>query len=385
MAVSSDTTGASVARRPKLIVMGAIRSRVVRGPRADGRWYWRAEVYESCASTTVWTGWATPAEMPALLAPLAAQPNAARPETRPRLVEVRTIQDLLEHWVTAQAERGDLKARSLEAYISIGNRLADDLGDVRLDRVFAETLASWRDRRMRAGKSARTLANDLHMLRVAWRWGAERALVTGELPGVRVRVLAATYHYSHATPEPDEVARVLAAIEARPKGSHWVPVAIQVLWSTGARIGEIAALTWKAVDLERNEIHVAGKTGPRRIPISSALRPALLAWRLRSGGSEALWPVSALTFTRKVPATLSRGCDLVGVPRWSPHALRRAAVVAMCRSGVDVGVAARVTGHSPAILLKHYRTVSDTELHDAVARAGLGAPLAGSEREKVQG
>jgi integrase len=371
-------------RRPKTVIVGRIRARAIRGPREqDGRWYWRAEVNEASTTTTVWTGWADPGEAVAALSALPQHASAAA--QRPRLVEVHTIQDLLEHWVTAQAERGDLKPTSLEAYISAGNRLADELGDVRLDRVFAETLASWRDRRMRAGRSARTLANDLHLLRVAWRWGAERALVTGELPGVRVRVLASVYHYSHATPEPEEVARVLTALEGRPLGSPWAPVAIRVLWSTGARIGEIAALTWKAVDLERNEIHVAGKTGPRRIPISSALRPALLAWRLRSGGSEALWPVSALTFTRKVPATLSRGCDLVGVPRWSPHALRRAAVVAMCRSGVDVGVAARVTGHSPAILLKHYRTVSDAELHDAVARAGLGAPLARSERDKVQG
>lgn len=370
-------------RRPKSVIVGRIRARAVRGPRDDGRWYWRAEVNEAGQTATVWTGWASSAEAVSALSSVSQHPVTA--ELRPRVVEVRTIQDLLEHWVTAQAERGDLKASSLAAYIGAGNRLTDELGEVRLDRVYAETMAAWRDRRMRAGKSARTLANDLHLLQVAWRWGSERALVTNELPGVRVRVLASAYHYSHVTPETDEVARVLAALEARPLAAPWTPVAIRILWSTGARIGEISTLTWKAVDLERNEIHVVGKTGPRRIPISSALRPGLLAWRLRSGGGECLWPVAPVTFTRMVPAALNRGCDLVGVPRWSPHALRRAAVVALCRSGVDVGVAARVTGHSPAILLKHYRTVSDTELHEAVARAALGAPVARSEREKLQG
>lgn len=381
MAVSSDTTGASVARRPKLIVMGAIRSRVVRGPRADGRWYWRAEVYDSGASTTVWTGWATPAEMPALLAPLAARPDGARPRL---LTNVKTVQDLLEHWCTAQSERPDLRPASVTAYIGCGNRLVDEIGDVRLDRLTVETLADYRDRRGRLGGSGRTTALDLNVLRMAWRWGRERGVVADELPRLRLRPDRKT-RPSHRTPEPEEIDRMLSALEGHNRPvAPWRIVALRVLWSTGMRAGEVAALTWADVDLTTNSLNVNGKTGPRRVPMSPTLRSVLISWRLRCGSSTRVFRAAETRtmFFHGIRKAILLGCRLLGVQAWSPHALRRAAVVALCRAGVDVAVAARVTGHSPEILLRHYRQVADAEITEAVARAGLGTVPAQSTRTR---
>ena len=49
----------------------------------------------------------------------------------------------------------------------------------------------------------------------------------------------------------------------------------------------------------------------------------------------------------------------------------------MARAGVDVGTAAAITGHSPEVMLKHYRTVSEADRRAAVEKAGLGVIPAG--------
>jgi integrase len=44
----------------------------------------------------------------------------------------------------------------------------------------------------------------------------------------------------------------------------------------------------------------------------------------------------------------------------------------MARSGVDVATAASLTGHSPEVMLRHYRQVSDEDRKKAVVKARLG-------------
>ena len=44
---------------------------------------------------------------------------------------------------------------------------------------------------------------------------------------------------------------------------------------------------------------------------------------------------------------------------------------------MDVGTAAAISGHSPEVMLKHYRTVSEADRRAAVEKAGLGVIPAG--------
>ena len=43
-------------KRPAAIDLGDLHVSIVRGPNAEGRWYWRAR---DADRATVWTGWAT--------------------------------------------------------------------------------------------------------------------------------------------------------------------------------------------------------------------------------------------------------------------------------------------------------------------------------------
>ena len=44
----------------------------------------------------------------------------------------------------------------------------------------------------------------------------------------------------------------------------------------------------------------------------------------------------------------------------------------MAEAGVDPATAASLTGHSPEVMLRHYRQVTDEGRRRAVIRAGLG-------------
>ena len=57
---------------------------------------------------------------------------------------------------------------------------------------------------------------------------------------------------------------------------------------------------------------------------------------------------------------------------FTPHGLRRLVVDRLARAGVDVGTAAALLGHSPTVMLQHYRAVNDGDRRRAVAQARLG-------------
>ena len=73
------------------------------------------------------------------------------------------------------------------------------------------------------------------------------------------------------------------------------------------------------------------------------------------------------------PSALRAACARAGVPRFTPYGLRRSAVDAMARAGVDVATAAAITGHSPEVMLRLYRTVTADDRRRAIAMAGLGS------------
>lgn len=76
-----------------------------------------------------------------------------------------------------------------------------------------------------------------------------------------------------------------------------VSVAYAIGSNAGLRTGEVRALAWPHIDLERARIHVrASADGPlkddesRIVPIQAALLPVLRAWKLKTGGAGLVIP-----------------------------------------------------------------------------------------------
>ena len=346
-----------MSKRPKSVEVGEIRARAVRprgksGP-ADGRWYWRAEV----ARRMVWRGWATRTELPRVLAELLVEGVAP---SRAGIEDVRTVRDLMEVWIFETG--ATRKATTQKATRDSARRVAVGIGSHRLDRLSRLGLDQWVAHRKRDGHANTTIHRDLGTLRQAWTWGRQVGVCPHhDLPLPRVRPLPKR---PKRTPTLAEVGLVLRHFEEQ--GPMWVTAAIRLQAAWGCRIGELGSLTWADVSLERRQVTLNGKTGRRVLPLRGDLA-ALIDSLPRT--RETVLGRTATTVSR-INEQLHNAADAVGVERFTTHGLRRLAVDTLARSGVDVGTAAAMLGHSPAVMLSAYRQVNLDDLRAAAESLG---------------
>lgn len=352
-------------RKPAIVVVEPYRARAVRGPHKDGsgRWYWRAELYRgrNGGSTTLWTGWALRDDVIDRLRGLTGAepvPDTADPS-------VVTVADLMETWVASEQARLDVSVYWRRNAKRAGQRVKQAIGAEPLSSVGLTTLERLRDRRLAAGAASGTVKQDVKAFRAAWAWGRDVGVCPERtLPRLKLKLVAKRSRY---TPDRREA---LAALDCLPGG--WPRVVGSLLFSTGGRIGEVAVLKWGDVDVERGVLTFSGKTGPRSVPISADLCAVLRAWGPGSPGSYVCGVSPNVVRGHFGSQHLKAACIAAKVPHFSPHALRRFAVDAFLRSGVDVGTAAAHFGHSAEVMLKHYRQATLDDQRRAVAAAGLG-------------
>jgi integrase len=134
---------------------------------------------------------------------------------------------------------------------------------------------------------------------------------------------------------------------------------------TGARVGEILALKWDDVDLERGRLTIrAQKTGKTRIlPLMGApegdVSPGLVAllrrWRLEAGAREYVLPHDELPRPVFPKSGWQMTAKLVKGPRIGPQALRQNFTSYAASIGIPAAVAAMWQGHAADVAEKHYR------------------------------
>ena len=357
-----------MAKRPKSFRVGRVLVRARRGPREDGRWYWRADrPVGRSQREDVWLGWGTRDEAEAQVIAALTDPTvqARREEGQP---ELQTVFDLLDCWLAAQRRRNDIADSTKEAgYSAVKRLIAADISRVRLEHLGRGAVERHRDAELRRGAAGSTVLRDIKVLRQAWRWARE----IGHAPNRELPLVAVHRRdpvYSRYTPSRKEIGQLLTRAR-RP----WLRRSILLLSATGARIGEIAHLCWAQVAADGTVLTLEGKTGVRQVPLHPTVAAEVGRWERGRPDDTVLGvtPKSATTRTQEELAWLSAE---LGIPRVSPNGLRRAMTDALYRAGVGVDVEAALLGHSPATALSHYRQVADDDRLDAVIRAGVGLP-----------
>lgn len=165
---------------------------------------------------------------------------------------------------------------------------------------------------------------------------------------------------------------------SRPNGLRDRTV-IEVLFGTGVRVSELAALRIRQVDLGRREAEVVGKGGRSRLVLFTKTACDWLERYLASRadddtglfvgvGRGKLGPLSVRQIQRIVDAASTRA----GLPfRVSPHWLRHSRLTRLARySGVQV--AQRIAGHTSLATTSRYLHVTDPELRDLFDKADAG-------------
>jgi integrase len=323
--------------------------------------YWR--VRRKGDRGYAWTGWGTHAEIELMLARLVASGRTGPSDRGEQRREIGTIAELVQRWWEYQASRPDLAPSTIDNYTKDIRHILAWIGAVLTALVDRGTLEVYRDDRLREGAAPRTVQLELRILRMAWRWGADRGLVPSrELPPVKVRVDG--YVINHRTPDLVDIAPVLALL------SGPIALVFQLLAITGARVSEICAVRRTDLDRRCSLLTLVGKTGLRVFPLPEEIASSLV--RHFEGHDGPLVAGSRKVATQNVRDRLHGACKAAGVESFTPHGFRRMVVDRMARSGVDVATAASLTGHSVEVMLRFYRQVSDEDRRLAVIKAGLG-------------
>jgi integrase len=339
--------------RPKPFNAQGLAYSVVRGPNEAGAWYWRARGPDGVVA---WTGWATREE-------LIRTYRVFEPVPAPSL---QTIKDLLTQWLTARANDPQLRASTIETYTKHARRIIDAMGDDPASSVASETMDRLHTALVKRGLSPTGIQHHKSVLATATRWAIAEGLLTPRVltvPRVRVITPATRNH----TPNEAEAAAVIVAMTGEDR------FAVSILAATGARVSEVTELRRSAIDLRGGWLHLDGKTGPRKFPLVGELRALLTPY---ADGSD------ARLFTRKGRAAPARihhqlvaTCTRLGQTVFTSHGLRRMVVNRILRSGMDIKTAAELMGHSPCVMLSHYRRVTQEDRNAGVAKAGLGEAL----------
>lgn len=155
--------------------------------------------------------------------------------------------------------------------------------------------------------------------------------------------------------------------------------ALELLYATGVRVGELVGADVDDLDLEANTMLVLGKGGRERvvpfgIPASRALRTWLERGRPRlvidtSGPALFLGRRGHRVDARQVREVAHRIAALAGVEDLSPHALRHTAATHLLEGGSDLRTVQEVLGHSSLATTQRYTHVTAERLRSSYQQA----------------
>ena len=310
-----------------------------------------------------------------------------------------------------RSERG-LSPHTCRAYLADITLLAESVeSDMGPDRVEPDGVREWLAG-LHGSRSAATLGRRLAGVRAFFRFLQREDLIaldpTAGIPAPKLPKRAPrplSVDDCFALAESDGVAPAEGVEQPRQRMARLRDKAIvELLYGTGIRVGELAALDVRDVDLHRSDVRVMGKGSKERVvPIPQKARLAVAEWvdaRRRPGLlGEPLFivlrrnhePEPLRLSARDVRRGLARRGRLGGIDdRVPPHRLRHRYATHLLDMGADLREIQELLGHASlsttqkytAVSVEHLRQVYDSA-HPRAREAGppasgTGKPSKGS-------
>ena len=213
------------------------------------------------------------------------------------------------------------------------------------------------------GRAPATLARHVAALRTYYRWLHRQGLVS-----------AVVVEHLRPPKTDSKLPDVLSERQARAVMEHpdHLPMEralLELLYSSGLRVGELVALDREDLDLVQGRVHVRqGKGGkPRVVPMGDLARGSLDAWM--SSRTDAHAPVflavrGGRMSPRSARSLVERAGRRAGVVGLHPHTLRHSCATHMLDRGADLRGIQELLGHSSLSTTQRYTHLSVTRLRE---------------------
>jgi integrase/recombinase XerC len=244
-------------------------------------------------------------------------------------------------------------AHTRKAYLRDVAQLFASAGDIDPRRLTRRELMRFVAVLHGRGLSGRSLARVLSAWRTFYRFAIDHDQSLTHDPCAGIKAPKSPRRLPSAL-TPDEAAR-LVAIDAGDALSLRDRALVELAYSSGLRLAELAGLDVERCDLDNGEVRVMGKGSKERIvPVGAAAREALRAWIVtRAGMTNA---AEAAMFVgrngrrlspRSIQQRLAEWAVRQGLPRHvHPHMLRHSFASHVLQSSGDLRAVQEMLGHA---------------------------------------
>jgi len=239
-------------------------------------------------------------------------------------------------------------------------------------------LRSWLARLRSSGAARSSLGRRGSSARVFTAWASRRGLLATD-PGA----MLATPKGRRPLPDvlrADEAVRLVEQVDGGSPEQLRDRAALELLYATGIRVGELCGLDVDDVDAERALVRVLGKGNrERNVPYGQPAGQAIQGWLTRGrpqwttaeSGPALLLGRRGRRLDVRAARTLvhRRLADVPGAPDLGPHGLRHSAATHLLEGGADLRSVQELLGHASLATTQIYTHVSVERLRASYAQA----------------
>lgn len=249
--------------------------------------------------------------------------------------------------------------------------LAPVFGGKPMRDITGGDLQKVKDRLFAKGRSPRTTQHSLSVFRLVWNHAKMRGVVNSVCPTANINMPRVSNARSRFL-TPTEVADLLEAVKALDERAWEITLAALY---TGARLGELASLTWAGVDLQNDRIRlIHTKTGkPRSIPLATPLK-AILKCKPQGDADTPVFTNRKNEPWKDAPWAFRQAVEDLGLnegrkdrrDRIVFHSLRHTSASMMLSAGVDIRSLQSIFGWSTLQMAGRYAHAVDEAKVNAV-------------------
>lgn len=272
--------------------------------------------------------------------------------------------------------------RAYEADVCSIALFASNVGVDQPREVGLEVLRAWLMDIVSRGLARSSVARKVASVRTFSQWAARTGFFTSDVAARLVSPKVPSQLPVVLSQEQASELMQTAAVVAddrSPVGLRDVAI-VELLYSTGMRVGELTGLNLSDIDLGRRTARVLGKGSKERVvPFGVPAQRALADWLSdgrpliavdASGSALFLGARGGRVDPRVVRSMLARLQRLIAdLPEFSPHALRHSAATHLLEGGADLRVVQEFLGHASLNTTQVYTHVSVERLRAVYEQA----------------